>query len=170
MYRYLLAVIFIAGILAVPAAAQEDSITYEAKADDGSKISFKVTVDKDDVPVMIITDKKDRMITAVELHFEISTPYAYPVQMDCGFASIILDQDFHGDALQSEYLDIKLKYYTTVKREKCKYFLDQDKGIQAVTVRIPMEDFPIDQVDRLAGTVDGLFREDRQENFDKVFK
>ena len=95
MYRYLLAVIFIAGILAVPAAAQEDSITYEAKADDGSKISFKVSVDKDDVPVMIITDKKDRMITAVELHFEISTPYAYPVQMDCGFASIILDQDFH---------------------------------------------------------------------------
>ncbi len=170
MYRYLLAIIFIVWILVIPAAAQEASLTYEAKADDGSKISFKVAVDKDDVPVMIITDKKDRMITAVELHFEISTPYAYPFHMDCGFASIILDQDFHTDALQSEYLDVNLKYYTTIKREKCKYFLDQDKGIKTATVRIYMEDFPIDQVDSLLGAVDGLFREDRQENFNKVFK
>lgn len=170
MRSYLLAAIFITAVLVIPAGAMEDTITYEATGGDDSTISFSVTVDQEDYPVMTIRDRKDRFIISAELDFDVSDPYRYPVKSECGHANLLLDQDFHMDALQSEYLDVTLKYYTTVKREKCKYFLNKEKGIRTVTARIYLEDFPIDQVTNLMGAVDGLYREDRQENFDKAFK
>jgi hypothetical protein len=166
MIRILLAAIIVIGTTTAPTWAMEDAITYDGTADDDTTIAFMITVDEDELPVMTITDEEDRFIVAAELDFEVSDPYRYPVRSDCGYARILLDQDFHMDASQSEYLDVRLTYHTTIKREKCKYYLDKEKGLQTVVVRIYLADFPVDQVTNLLGAVDGLYREDRQENFD----
>jgi hypothetical protein len=170
MFRTILTAGLVAGIMMTPLWAMEDRVTYEGTADDGTTIGFMVTVNADGLPIMTITDKEDRYIVAAQLDFDVSDAYKYPILSECGYANILLDQDFYTDALQAEYLDISLQYHTTIKRENCKYFLDKQKGIQRVGVRIDMEDFPIDQATELLGAVDGLYREDRQPNFNKLLK